>query len=91
MKAAPDSAEAHANLGNALAQMPGRLPDALAELNAAIRIQPDLAAVHYNLGSILTEMPDRMPDAISEFRAALRIQPDFQPAREALDELHATQ
>ena len=34
-------AEAHFNLGNALSQMPGHLPDAIAQYEAALRIRPD--------------------------------------------------
>ena len=33
--------EAHVNLGNALAQTPGRQSEAIAEYEAALRIRPD--------------------------------------------------
>jgi hypothetical protein len=33
--------EAHVNLANTLARMPGRLPEAIAEYEAALRIRPD--------------------------------------------------
>jgi protein O-mannosyl-transferase len=72
----PDGARPHMNLGNALAPIPGRLPDAIAEYRTALRILPDDAQAHYNLGRALAQIPGRAPDAIAEFQAALRIQPD---------------
>jgi tetratricopeptide (TPR) repeat protein len=78
--ACPGSARVHNNLGQALTHLPGRLPDAIAELQAALRINPDYAAAHSNLGSALAQLPGRMPDAIAEFQAALRIDPDYAEA-----------
>jgi tetratricopeptide (TPR) repeat protein len=72
----PGDARAHMNLGNALAKIPGRLPDAIAELQTALRIWPSDAQEHYNLGRALAQMPGRAPDAVAEFQAALRIKPD---------------
>jgi tetratricopeptide (TPR) repeat protein len=72
----PDGARPHMNLGNALANIPGRLPDAVAEFRTALRIMPDNEQEHYNLGRALALMPGRAPDAVAEFQAALRIQPD---------------
>jgi tetratricopeptide (TPR) repeat protein len=37
----PNLAQAHVNLGTALAQMPGQVPNAIAELEAAQRIRRD--------------------------------------------------
>ncbi len=72
----PEGARPHMNLGNALAQIPGRLPDAIVELRAALRILPDDAEEHYNLGRALAQTPGQATDAIAEFQAALRIEPD---------------
>jgi len=72
----PASALAHMSLGNALAQMPRRLPDAIAEYRTALRIAPQDSQEHYNLGRALAQMPGRAQDAVAEFQAALRIQPD---------------
>jgi protein O-mannosyl-transferase len=72
----PGSARVHNNLGQALTHVPGRLPDAIAELQAALQINPNYAAAHSNLGSALAQMPGHLPDAITEFQAALRIDPD---------------
>ena len=41
LRLAPDYAEAHKNLGIALADVPGRLADAMAHLEAALRMRPD--------------------------------------------------
>ena len=49
----PESAKAHYNLGNALSQLPGRLPDAIAQYEAALRIDPGYAQAHANLGLAL--------------------------------------
>jgi protein O-mannosyl-transferase len=76
VRVVPSDARAHMNLGNALAQIPSRLPDALAEYRAALRISPDDVRTHYNLGRALAQMPGRTKDAIAEFQTALRLQPD---------------
>ena len=73
----PAAARPHNNLGDALSRLPGRLPDAITEFQAALRIRPDYTDAHYNLGNALARMPGRLPDAISEYEAALRIEPGF--------------
>jgi protein O-mannosyl-transferase len=78
----PDSWLAHNNLGNVLFQTPGRLPETMAEYDAALRLKPDLAQAHYNLGNILSRIPGRLPEAIAEYQAALRSRP-------GLAEVHA--
>ena len=80
----PESAKAHYNLGNTLSQVPGQLPDAIAEYQAALRIEPGHAAAHFNLGSALSQLPGRLPDAIAEYQAALRIEPDYAAAHNNL-------
>jgi protein O-mannosyl-transferase len=80
----PASWLAHYNLGNTLFEMPGRLPDAIAEYRAALQIKPDYAEAHNNLGNALAQMPGRLPDAIAEYRAALRIKPDYAEAHNNL-------
>jgi tetratricopeptide (TPR) repeat protein len=47
----PDFAEAHYNLGNALAQV-GRVPEALEHYEQALRINPDLAAARNALARL---------------------------------------
>ena len=72
----PGGARPHMNLGNALAQIPGRLPDAIAEYRTAVRIFPAGAQEHYNLGQALARTPGHGSEAIAEFQSALRIKPD---------------
>jgi tetratricopeptide (TPR) repeat protein len=87
----PGDAEAHGNLGSVLENIPGRLQDAIAQYEEALRINPEFAAVHYNLGLVLINIPGRHQDAIGHLKTALRINPDFVQAREALDQLQASQ
>jgi protein O-mannosyl-transferase len=80
----PESAKARYNLGNALLPLPGRLPDAIAEFQAALRIEPGNAAAHFSLGSAVSQLPGRLPDAIAEYQAALRIDPHYAAAHSNL-------
>jgi tetratricopeptide (TPR) repeat protein len=80
----PGSWLAHYNLGVLLAEMPGRLPDAIAEYQAALQIKPDYAEAHVNLGNSLFQTPGRLPDAIAEYQAALQINPDYAEAHDDL-------
>ena len=68
---------AHHNLGVALAEMPGRLPEAIAHYRAALAIRPDSARAHTDLGNALAKLPGRALEAVAEYRAALRISPDY--------------
>ena len=76
MRIDPRYAQAHSNLGFALANSGGRWQEAIAEYEAALRIDPNLAEAHLNLGNALSKLSGRLPDAISEYEAALRIRPD---------------
>jgi protein O-mannosyl-transferase len=83
----PGSAIPHYNLGNAF-EAAGRLPEALAEWDAAIRLDPayaprlkqPMAEAHNNLGVTLASSPGRLPEAISHFEAALLLAPDYADA-----------
>ena len=76
----PGSVKAHYNLGNALAQLPGRLPDAIAEYRAALRIYPDSGEAHANLGLALVNSGGPLQDAVAEYEAGLRINPNLAEA-----------
>ena len=76
----PGSWLAHYNLGVLFAEMPGRLPDAIAEYQAALRIKPDYAEAHNDLGIALSFTPGRLPDAVAEYQAALQIDPNYAEA-----------
>ena len=73
-------AEAQYNLGLALAKTDGRASEAIAHLEAAIRLRPDYPEAHNNLGVLLAQEPGRIGEAIAHFQAALRIDPDYADA-----------
>jgi protein O-mannosyl-transferase len=79
----PDDALAHVNLGNALLEIPGRMPDAISEYLRAVRIYPDYAEAHNNLGAILLQS-GRTTEAVAEYRAAVRLDPDYPDAHSNL-------
>jgi protein O-mannosyl-transferase len=81
--ASSQSSRAHYNLGRELERVPGRLSDAIAEYETALRIQPDHADAHNNLGSCLARA-GRLPEAVAEYQAALRIRPDHSDAHNNL-------
>ncbi len=64
----------HSNLGNALNGM-GRLDDALAAYDRALRLRPDYADAHYNRGNVLRDM-GRLDDALAAYDGALRLRPE---------------
>ena len=72
----PDSFLAHNNLGLILFAR-RRMPEAVAEYQAALRIKPDYTEAHFNLGAALAQMPGRLPDSIAQFEAALHDRPDL--------------
>ncbi len=75
-------------MGTVLANIPGRLPEAIAEFQAALRSEPDLLEAHVNLANALAQTPGRRADAIREYEAALRLRPD-PVVRQMLDRLMA--
>ena len=68
---------AHNNLGTALEEIPGRLPEAIAHYQSALRINPNSAEAHNNLGNAWAQWPGRLPEAIAQYQAALRIRPTY--------------
>ena len=90
LQRSPGSFFAHNNLGTVLFLMPGRLPEAIAEFDEALRIQPDSPEAHENMGNALAAIPGRLPDAIAEYQAALRFRPDFADAHDNLGNALAT-
>ena len=71
-------AEAHGDLGIALAQT-GKIEEAIAHYQQALRINPDFVEAHYNLGLALVQQ-GRLQEAISHWEQALRLKPDFAEA-----------
>jgi tetratricopeptide (TPR) repeat protein len=84
VNACPGSAKAHYNLGTVLAEVPGQLADAIAQFEAALRINPDFAEAHDNLGKVLLQTPGRLADATVHFEAAIRIDPGLAEAHNNL-------
>jgi Tfp pilus assembly protein PilF len=72
----PGAARPHYNLGVEFERIRDRQADAIAEYQAALRIEPDFVEAHNNLANALTRIPGRMPEAIAEYQAALRLRPD---------------
>ena len=70
-----DSAEAHNNLGNLLAQQ-GKVAAAIASYRTAISLKPDLALAHNNLGNLLAQQGE-MEAAIASYRTAISLKPDL--------------
>ena len=70
----PDDAKTHNNLGTAL-RKEGRLDEAIAEYQEALKIDPDYAPAHYNLGNALLQ-EGKVNNAIVEYEAALKLKPD---------------
>ena len=60
------------------------MPEAIAQLEAAVRVRPDYAEAHNSLGAALFHA-GRVPEAVAQFAAALRIKPDYVEARKNLD------
>jgi tetratricopeptide (TPR) repeat protein len=69
---------AYNNLGNYLAQLPGRSGEARRDYEAAVRIKPDYAEAHYDLANLLFQ--DDLTAAIGHYEAAVRARPDFAEA-----------
>jgi tetratricopeptide (TPR) repeat protein len=72
-------AEAHDNLGGVLAQT-GKIEEAIAHYEQALRLKPDYAEAHYNLGIALWQT-GRVPEAIVQYEQALRVKPDLVEAQ----------
>jgi tetratricopeptide (TPR) repeat protein len=79
----PEDALAHVNLGNALLEIPGQMPEALSEYQRAVRIYPNYADAHNNLGAILLQS-GRTTEAVVEYQAAVRLDPDYPDAHSNL-------
>ncbi len=75
---------AHNNLGNLWAGVPGRLNDALAQYEEAMRLRPDLPEMHNNLGEVWMKLPGHLNDAVAELEEALRLKPDYAGAHNNL-------
>jgi tetratricopeptide (TPR) repeat protein len=78
-------AEARVTLGLCYGEL-GRLEEALASLDVAVRMAPDLPRARYNRGFALLEL-SRSGEAIEEFQRVLELDPEHQLARARLKDL----
>jgi tetratricopeptide (TPR) repeat protein len=78
IKDSPDSADAHAFLGQVLLTK-NALPAAVDEFERALHLGANTAAVHNDLGVALAKLR-RTDEAVREFREALHLQPDYPEA-----------
>jgi len=69
-----DNFIAYCNLGDALAQK-GRTDEAIAQFQAALRIDPDSPGILSNFGNVLFQQ-GRTDEAVAEYRKALKMNPD---------------
>lgn len=72
----PESWTALTNLGVILAQ-DGRVADALARYESALRLKPDYAGAHSDIANLLGSMPGRQDEAVAHYETALRLRPDL--------------
>lgn len=75
---------AHHNYGVAISDQPGRLPEAIAHYQEALRIQPQSVEARTDLGSALAKS-GHLEQAIAEYETALQIAPDCTICRSNLD------
>jgi tetratricopeptide (TPR) repeat protein len=54
----------------------GKIPEAIAHWERALKINPEFAEAHYNLGNAFLR-GRRFEEAIEHYRQALRIKPEF--------------
>jgi tetratricopeptide (TPR) repeat protein len=78
----PEDAETRNALGVAYVQL-GRIPEAVAQIEASLRTNPDLAMAHYNLG-VIAMAEKRVPEAITRFQRAIASNPEYAEAHNNL-------
>ena len=78
----PHSLRPHSNLASALLKQ-GRVDEAIAHYEVALRIAPASFTAHTGLGLALVEK-GRIDEAINEYNAALQIDPDYPDAHLSL-------
>ena len=85
MELNPDYAEAHNNLGNALANRK-QFDEAIAHYRKSLAIKPNFAEAHNNLGIALAAR-GQLDEAIAHYQKTLEIKPHYADAYNNLGEL----
>jgi tetratricopeptide (TPR) repeat protein len=85
VEAQPWSADLHAFHGSALVNE-GRLDEAMAELEAAVRLKPDHVLAHMRIGELL-QRAGRPLEAAARYRLVLRLRPELADGHYALGQL----
>ena len=80
----PGAWMAQFNLAAEIHKVPGRLAEAIAHYEEAVRLKPDFAEAHNNLGSALQSIPGRLNKAVAHYGEALRLRPGFAEAHNNL-------
>ena len=75
MELAPNDPDIRTNLGLMLARQ-GKLSEATAQLNEALRLNPTSAEAHNNLGLVFL-MAGQPEKSLPHFSTALRLKPNF--------------
>ena len=78
----PNDSEMHYNLGVALARL-GRMPEAVAQFEQALRIRPDSPWVDLDLANALSRL-GRVPEAIGHYEQVVRAWPSHATAHNNL-------
>jgi tetratricopeptide (TPR) repeat protein len=78
----PDCWMAYTNLGTALLDS-GQVPEAVENLNQALRLRPDLPDVQFDLANALLA-EGKLDEAVPHYEATLRLKPDFAEAEDNL-------
>ena len=79
----PDSSMAHNNLGFELLYKDGRVDEAMAEFQSALKINPRNAEALANIGRVFSRI-GRMDEAIVQYQKALEFKPNFPEAHSDL-------
>ena len=72
---------AHMKLGDAAAESPDRMREAIEHYETVVRLDPEHVRAHYNLGTLLMDLPDRQADALRHLETAVKMRPDNVEAR----------